>query len=49
MKVDVSEQSYLGRSVDVWAAGVTLFEMLAGLPPFRGSTLPKVFATIAAG
>ena len=44
-----SPQPYLGRPVDIWAAGVTPFEMLAGLPPFRGSTLTKLFAAIEAG
>ena len=46
-KMDVSEQCYFGRPVDVWAAGVTLSEMLASLPTFRGSTLLKLFEAIA--
>ena len=32
----------LGPACDVWALGVLTYEMLAGHPPFAGSTIPKV-------
>jgi serine/threonine protein kinase len=44
------EQMHSASSVDsrtdIWALGVVLYEALAGVPPFRGSTLPEVCAKI---
>lgn len=44
------EQMHAASSVDVrtdiWALGIVLYEAIAGVPPFRGDTLPEVCAKI---
>jgi protein kinase A len=37
-----------GIPVDYWSLGVLIYEMLAGLPPFRGDTNYKLFEVILA-
>jgi len=35
-----------GKSVDFWAFGVLIYEMLAGQPPFDGEDEEELFASI---
>ena len=44
-----SAQIYQGRPVDVWAAAITFYEVVAGVPPFRGSSFAKLLQAIQQG
>jgi serine/threonine protein kinase len=40
-------ESFSGFAVDVWAAGVTLWNMASGTYPFEGETIFALYANIA--
>ena len=48
MSPEVIAGSY-DKSCDLWSAGVILYEMLAGYPPFTGSNDKIIFNKIKAG
>lgn len=49
----VAPEVVMGRrydeKVDIWSAGVVIYTMLAGEPPFNGETAEKIFETILRG
>lgn len=45
----VKRKEYSGKSVDLWAAGVILFQMVYGRCPFRGNTEQELYRNIARG
>jgi serine/threonine-protein kinase NIM1 len=44
-----TEDSYLGRPVDMWASGVTLYFMLSGKMPFTGESIAELQSNIVNG
>jgi serine/threonine protein kinase len=49
MAPEVLTGSKAGPASDLWALGVTLYELLAGEKPFKGKEHPELFANIAKG
>ncbi|GMI84488.1 phosphoenolpyruvate carboxylase kinase 1, PHOSPHOENOLPYRUVATE CARBOXYLASE KINASE 1 [Hibiscus trionum] len=49
----VAPEIVMGRAynekVDVWSAGVVLYVMLAGVPPFNGETAGEIFEAVSRG
>jgi calcium-dependent protein kinase len=48
MSPEILKGSY-GASTDVWSAGVVLYTMLCGYPPFYGNSDPEIFKKVLAG
>ena len=48
MSPDILKGSY-GIETDVWSAGVILYTMLCGYPPFFGNTDPEIYKKVLAG
>ena len=46
---EILSGSYRGPPVDVWSAGVTLYMMLSGSPPFAEATEEQLYAKIREG
>ncbi|PKA59249.1 Phosphoenolpyruvate carboxylase kinase 1 [Apostasia shenzhenica] len=38
-----------GEKVDIWSAGVILYIMLAGIPPFHGESVAEIFEAVLRG
>ena len=43
------DQSKVGVSSDLWSLGVVFYEMLTGVRPFEGDSLPQVFVKVRRG
>ena len=41
------ERASFSFSVDIWAAGVSLYLLLGGYPPFEGDTMQQVFSKVS--
>jgi calcium/calmodulin-dependent protein kinase I len=44
-----SDQNQYGPPCDLWSAGVVLYMLLAGVPPFHHASEPKLLRAIMAG
>ena len=49
MSPEVVGRGAFGRAVDVWGAGVILYILLCGHPPFSGTTDDEMFEAIVHG
>uniref|UniRef100_A0A915Q585 non-specific serine/threonine protein kinase n=1 Tax=Setaria digitata TaxID=48799 RepID=A0A915Q585_9BILA len=45
--VSGASENYRGRKVDIWACGVTLYNMVSGEYPFEGDVIMRLFDNIA--
>uniref|UniRef100_A0A0R3RH83 non-specific serine/threonine protein kinase n=1 Tax=Elaeophora elaphi TaxID=1147741 RepID=A0A0R3RH83_9BILA len=45
--VSGTSENYRGRKVDIWACGVTLYNMVSGEYPFEGDVIMRLFDNIA--
>jgi len=48
-KTSGSAKASYGHECDIWSAGVSLFFMLSGEPPFHAANLPSLFNAILSG
>ena len=46
---DISVQGNYGAEADLWSAGVILYILLSGLPPFYGRSEHEIFAAVRRG
>ncbi|VDK48684.1 unnamed protein product [Gongylonema pulchrum] len=44
----IDDQGY-GTAVDWWSLGILIYEMLVGVPPFRGDSLSDIYAEVMTG
>ncbi|MCP9264622.1 hypothetical protein DINM_022740 [Dirofilaria immitis] len=45
--VSGTSENYRGRKVDIWACGITLYNMVSGEYPFEGDVIMRLFDNIA--
>ncbi|GAB4850893.1 Phosphoenolpyruvate carboxylase kinase 4 [Ancistrocladus abbreviatus] len=46
---EVLEGRKYNEKVDIWSAGVVLYVMMAGFPPFHGDTVEEIFEKVVRG
>jgi len=45
----LKETKSVDARTDIWALGATLYELVTGVPPFRGDSIPELHAAILVG